>query len=203
MPITVPTVGQTTWGAPLNAAVASLGQSGFDPVDLGYKVWNFPNYQTSLVTGTALTSGTVVMMRMPRLVQAESLTKVAVHCGIVASGLTAGQCFGSIYNLAGTRLAVSADLSGSFTSIGVHEVLMTSTVNAAAGDDLVAALLFNGTTPPGISCCSSTSTTAANGLLSNATALFANGPTAQTSMPASITMSGRTPSAFARWAAMG
>lgn len=202
MSVVTPVIGQTSWGDENNLALSTMAQSGFNPNDLGYKVWNYQNYQTSISASTALVSGTVNMIRMPKLAQAESITTVAVHCGIIASGLTLNQCFAGVYNLAGTRLAITADISTLFGTIGTKNLTLTSTVNAALGDDLFLALLFNGTTPPGISCCASLSTTAANGLLTAANALFADGPAAQTSLPASITMASRTPSAFARWGAM-
>jgi hypothetical protein len=202
MAVTTPVIGQTSWGDENNLALSVLGQSGFNPDDLTYKVWNYDPIQISTTTGTILTSGTVNMIRMPNLAQAESITRVSVHCGVVAVGLTAGQCFAGVYNLAGTRLAITADISGLFGTVGMKDLTLTSTVNATVGTDLVLALLFNGATPPSISACSTLSSTAVNGNLTAANARVADGPAAQTSLPATITMSTRTPSAVARWGAM-
>ena len=100
-------------------------------------------------------SGTVRMIRLPRLAQAETISSVWVHCGTVGVILTAGQCFLGLYNLAGTRLAVSASIEASFLTTGIKQISLTVPYAASAGDDLLVAALFNGTTPPGLSAATS------------------------------------------------
>lgn len=184
MGITVPAIGSASWGGPLNTVLGDLAQSGFNPPDLGYKVWTHdPEHSGS--NGTALTSGTVRWVRLPRLTRAESLTGLGFVLG--AAGVTpAAGCFVGLYTLAGVRVAVSADVGAQMTGTGLIRFPFTG-VYAAAATDFVASFLWNGTTGPqlggsyagGIS-------SVVNGDLTLFNLRVANGPTAQTSLPANI-----------------
>lgn len=202
MAVTTPVIGQTSWGDEANLAFSTLAHSGWNPNDLGMDVWTHDPLHVVVSTGTGLVSGTVRMVRLPRLAQAETISSVWVHCGIAGVTLTAGQCFLGLYNLAGTRLAVSASIEASFLATGVKQIALTVPYAASLGDDLLVAALFNGTTPPGLSA-STTFSGVVNANLSTANARVADGPTAQTSLPASITMGTRTASAVGVWAAAG
>lgn len=202
MAVTTPVIGQTSWGDEANLAFSTLAQSGWNPNDLGMDVWTHDPLHIVVTSGTGLTSGTVRMIRLPRLAQAETISSVWVHCGIVGVTLTAGQNFLGLYNLAGTRLAVSASIEASFLATGIKQIALTVPYAAAAGEDLLVAALFNGTTPPGLSAATSLAG-ATNALLSTANSRVADGPAGQTSLPASITMGTRTPSAVGAWAAAG
>lgn len=202
MAVTTPVIGQTSWGDEANLAFSTLAQSGWNPNDLGMDVWTHDPLHVVVSTGTGLVSGTVRMVRLPRLAQAETISSVWVHCGIVGVTLTAGQCFLGLYNLAGTRLAVSASIEASFLATGIKQIALTVPYAASAGDDLLVAALFNGTTPPGLSA-STTFSGVVNATLSTANARVADGPAGQTSLPASITMGTRTASAVGVWAAAG
>lgn len=191
MGITVPAIGSAAWGGPLNNIMGDLAQSGFNPVDLGYKAWTHdPEHSGS--NGTALTSGTVRWVRLPRLTRAESLTGLGFVLGAAAVTPTAGQCFVALYTLAGSRVAVSGDVGAQMTGTGLIRFPFTG-VYAAAATDFVACLLFNGTTGPqlggsyagGIS-------SVVNSDLTLFNLRVANGPTAQTSMPASISSAALT-----------
>lgn len=185
MGITVPVIGSSSWGTPLNTALGDLAQSGFNPPDLGYKAWTHdPEHAGS--NGTALTSGTVRWVRLPHFTRAETLTGLGFVIGAAAVTPTTGQCFVALYTLAGTRVAVSADVGSSMTSTGLIKFPFTGAYAAAIGD-YVACLLFNGTTGPqlGGSYAGGLSSVV-NGDLTGFNLRVANGPTAQTSMPASI-----------------
>lgn len=185
MGITVPVVGSTGWGPVLNTALGDLAQSGFNPPDLGYKAWTFdPEHAGS--NGTALTSGTVRWVRLPRLTRAESLTGLGFVIGAAAVTPTAGQCFVALYTLAGTRVAVSGDVGASMTTTGLVKFPFTG-VYAAAATDHVACLLFNGATGPQLGgSYAGGASSVVNGDLTGFNLRVANGPAVQTSMPASI-----------------
>jgi hypothetical protein len=122
--------------------------------------------------------------------------------GIEAAGatLTAGQCFVGLYNSSGTRLAVSADQSANWTSTGLKTIALTAPQTLAVGSYYVA-ILAVGTTPPQFAMGAGGATTVSAGLATGA-ARFLTGPTSQTSLPASITLSSQTVTSGARWAAL-
>lgn len=201
MTLTLPTVGQTTWGGPLNTAVAAVAHSGFQPSDLGYQNWNYDPGNITLAT--APVSGTIQHVRLPQFVQPATLTGLVFSINAAAVTPTAGQCFVALYDLAtGTRVAVSADISGSLATTGLRQYAFTGTYAAALGANLIATILQNAATPATLGNQSATTpATIANGALTAATARWATGPAAQTSMPASITLSTRTAIANTIWAA--
>lgn len=198
MGLTLPTFGQLLWHTPLNAALGELQNSaGLGPEDYGLKTWAYAVMQAS---GSAVpTSGTVRMVRLPPLVVTTTLTSACSHIGTAPTTPTAGQNFMGLYDSAGTRVAVTADCTAAFTTVGDKIVAFTAPYVAAPGTYYLA-ILANAATPPAFSLCASYSATAANFNTSVATAQFTNGPAAQTSLPASITMASRTASLNATWA---
>lgn len=199
MAITLPVAGQQAWDVPLNLALANVAHRGFDPADFGLVAWNYDAEDITSTTVGILASGVPRMFRLPRLTQAATFNRLWLHIGAVAVGAVAGQCFVGIYNLAGTRLAVSADISGSLGSTGAQNYAFTAPLAATAGTDYVAAVLVNAATPPILSTKASVSAAAGNVNLSAATARYADGPAAQTTLPASITMASRTTTAMRSW----
>ncbi|MGS2588107.1 hypothetical protein [Streptomyces hebeiensis] len=196
MSITQPTIGAPAWGPPLNAAVAQLAYSGFNPNDHGLITWAYDPVQASGVSAPA--SGTIRLVKLPQLVQAETITSVALEVGTAATGGVAGQNFVGLYTAAGTRVAQSADCTTALATTGNKVIPLTSPYVASPGRYYVA-ILTNATTPPALALCASNSVTAPNFGLAVAAARFANGPTAQTTLPATITMSGITPSLQCTW----
>jgi len=195
MGITLPTVGQSAWATPLNLALADLAHSGINARDLGYKMVNYMPGAASVLTAGALASGTVRTVKMPRLTQAETITGAGFIIGTAASGATAGQCFVGLYSVSGTtgtRVALSADISGSLGSTGLIKYPFTAPYAATPGDYVVA-MLFNGTTGPQLGAQSAGGISSiVNGDLTAGFLLVANNPTAQTSLPASIDLTTRT-----------
>lgn len=197
MGITLPTFSQLLWHTPLNAALGELQNAvGLGPEDYGLLSWVYPVMQAS---GSAVpTSGTVRMVRLPTLAVTTTITSLACHIGTAPTTPTAGQNFMGLYDSTGTRVAVTADATAAFTTIGDKVVALTAPYAAAPGNYWVA-ILANAATPPAFSVCASYSATAANFNTGVATAQFTNGPAAQTSLPASITMASRTTSLQATW----
>ncbi len=137
------------------------------------------------------------------LASAATLTAGAVSVVTAGSGLTAGQNWVGLYTAAGTRVALSADQTANFGAVGEPTSTFTAPYAAAAGTYYLA-ILANGTTPPslirGVS--SGTSAVRINRGLTPATARWTTGPTAQTTLPASITMASRSLGAAAIWGAL-
>lgn len=198
--ITVPVVGSSGWGPVLNAALEDLQDNGLIANDAAFQSWNYPPFNISIAS-SAITSGTVVMMKLPSFVAAKTINSVQLHVTAVAVTPTAGQCFAGIYNAAGTRMGVSADVGSTLTAgTGLQSFPLTAPVACPAGDYWVA-LLQNAATPATLGVSSGIgSSSALNAGLSAASAFFTTGPTAQTSLPANITMASRTLAGQAWWA---
>lgn len=201
MGITVPTIGQAAWGQPLNDALSGLQDGGLSPSDAGFLSWNYSPQHISTVT-SAVISGTVKMMRLPRFTQPKTVTSVWGCLVAAAVTPTAGQCFAALVNMAGTRVGVSADISGQLSASGGTLVgwALTTPVVCPVGDYYVA-LLQNAATPATLGTSSGQGyTDALNAGLPAATAFHTDGPSAQTSIPASITMASRARSTQPIWA---
>lgn len=200
MALTVPTIGQDPWGATLNAALSEMAHRSFDPTDLGYQIWNMPPWNAVDFSSADPVSGTVVMMRMPLVTQPRTLTGVTLYRAVAAAGLT--DAYVGLYNSAGTRVAVSANVSGNWGALGMQQTAFTAPYAAVTGESLFAAMLFVGATPPKLAAAEGITSSNVNGQTTAATALWATGPAAQTTLPASITMGTRSPIATAHWAGL-
>lgn len=201
MSVTLPVVGSSGWGPPLNSVLSTFAETALNPGDLGYLTWNFPSWHAIAFTGTAPASGTVVMMRLPQLTRAVTVNGTYLYRASAASGLTGA--YTGLYTSAGTQVAVSANTSGAWGAIGVQQTAFTAPYAAAAGAQLYVAMLFVGTTPPQIAAAQNANhQSLINGATTAATAVWATGPTGQTTLPASITMASRTPHTTSHWAGL-
>jgi hypothetical protein len=198
MGIVLPVIGQTSWGDEANACYEQLQDGGLIANDGGFLSWNYAPFQIS--SAQTQTSGTVVMAKLPRFTQAKTVNSVWFAITAAAVTPTAGQCFAALVRSDGVRMGVSADISGQLATVGLIGFNMTAPIATAANTDYYAAILQNAATPATLGCCSAIDSAIINATLTAATALFTNGPTAQTSIPASITMASRTLSSQARWA---
>lgn len=197
MGITLPAIGSPAWGPPVNNALTELAVGAFTPEEHGLVTWNYDPSQMSTV-GTPV-SGTVRMVRLPNFPQNVSITSLAFHVGTSATTPVAGQCFAGLYNFTGSLLAVTADLSTVVATAGSKVVPLTAPHAAVPGNYWVG-LLFNAATPPALSCTATSSPTRVNFNLLPEQSRFADGPAAQTTLPALITMSALVQSAQSTWA---
>lgn len=185
MSVTLPTTGQVNWHTPLNLALAHLGKSIWQPDDYG--LITYTSNMEGLASGAQPASGGVRLRRI-RLIQPETITNLHIAVTVAGITLTAGQSFLGLYTTSGTRVAVTADQSGSWTSTGFKTAALTSPYAAAAGD-YFAAIVTNGATTPTLAQESALATFTANaGLAAGSSAFSMSGPAAQTSLPASINM---------------
>lgn len=199
MAITLPSIGQTAWGQPLNDALSNMANGSADPGDLGFTQWNYDPIGITILTGINPASGTVRMVRLPKLPQSATINSVSFFIGSAVITPTAGQCFAGVYNSSGVRLGQSADISGQLGTVGMITFNLTAPLNLPAGD-YNAAIVINASGVPSLAACANAHSAAVNGTLPASIARVTDGPTAQTSLPANITMSSRTPIGQATWA---
>jgi hypothetical protein len=186
-------IGGAWYGTPL--ARANL----FLPEDAGLLAWNYDPAMLQSTTSSP-TSGQVNLIRVN---VRTPITVSNVLLGVTSggSGLTSGQSFAGLYNASGTLLSATADQSTNWTSTGLKTIPLTSAQAIAAGTYYIG-LVSVGTTPPAFARASGVSVSAENLGLSAATARWATGPSSQTSLPASITMSSNTAISISWWGAL-
>lgn len=202
MSIVLPIHGQTTWDTPLDLALRNIAVAGVHPNDFGYQVWTSdPGFCTA---GDGLVSGTVRMIKLPLNPQTYTITSIKYFVGTAAVTPTAGQNFAGIYNAAGTRVAVTADVTADVGSIGMKTFNLTAPLVVAANTAVWVAILCNAGTA--LASVGTAAVAAREGLFNPdqtaATARFTSGPAGQTSLPASITMGTRTILSRAPWVAV-
>lgn len=183
----------------LQYPLSNVNDATFTPADHGLVAWTH-DPATLRSASNATTSGTVYLCKVKVVNRSSVATNVIV--GIEAAGvtLTAGQSFVGLYNSSGTLLSASADQSGNWTSTGLKTIALGAPQTLAVGSYYVA-ILSVGATPPQFAMGAGGATTVSAGLTAG-TARFLTGPTGQTSLPASITLSSQTITSGARWAAL-
>lgn len=200
-------IGSLAWGAAVNnaftsqdARITEIENQG--PLSVSALTLNAMNMAPEYATGTsALVAGTVYMARVDI---ASPMTFSTITTGTIAAAvLTAAQNFAGIYDSTGTRVAVTADQSAAWAAAGEKNMAVTAPYVAAAGTYYVA-FLSNGGTPlaPMRSAANANSAAFINHGLTVSNARWTTGPTAQTTLPASITMGTRTLSGFAYFAGL-
>jgi hypothetical protein len=195
MTITVPTHGQSNWDIPLNTALNDLqaqilinpaSDAVWQPADQGYVTWTMdPAFASN---ATVLTSGVMALARVAVRAQGVStvtVTRLEIGVNVAGITLTAGQNLAALYDSTGARLAITADQSATWNSIGHKSMNLTAPVNVAAGYYWIG-LVSVGATPPQIL----RATTAAAGSLNSrttaATTRFGTFGAALTSPPTSF-----------------
>ena len=183
-----------------NGRVTTLENNGnFTYTSGGYLGWN---YDPAMGSGSsALTLAALHMIRID-LHAAATINNVVGGVQVIGATLTAGQNLAGLYDASGTLLAQTADQSASWVSTGHKVMALTAPVSAAAGTYYVG-LLSNGTTAPSFlrSVGAAASAVTINVNLPMTTARWTTA-TGGTSLPASVTMSGRTLNGSAIWAGL-
>lgn len=182
MVVTIPTIGQTPWGATLNAVLGqALGEVIAD--DRGLIAWS---WDPSLQPGAGNPTTGVLNLTRVQIRRPVTITNLVASVAVAGVTLTAGQNFGALYDSAGTRVGVTADQTAAWGSAGNKTMALTASYLAAQGFYWVA-LLSNGTTAPQF-VRAPTSTSGLNNLGATvATAFSGTFGAAQTTTPASIT----------------
>lgn len=191
--------GGTIQSGLLQYPLSTQNDGTFTPADHGLLTWTH-DPATLRSASNATTSGTVYLCKVKITERSSVVSNVLVGIEVAGATLTAGQSLVGLYNSSGTRLAQSADQSANWTSTGLKTIALTAPQTLAVGYYYVA-ILSVGTTPPQFAMGAGGSTSV-NAGLTTATSRFLTGPTAQTSLPASITLGSQTPTSGARWAAL-
>lgn len=193
-------IGSANWGGPLNSAIVEL-DSNQEPkaADQDMIAWQF-DPATNMVA-TAITSGTVSWSKI-WIRQPVTITNVCVAIGTVGASLVAGQNFAGLYDPAGNRVGVTADQTAAWGTTGFKEMALLVPVLVNTPTYLYVAVLSNAGTTPAFARGSALTAAIPNAKLTATNARFATGPTTQTTLPVSVTMSGRTLSGNALWAAV-
>ncbi|MFJ4649460.1 hypothetical protein ACIP6Q_39000 [Streptomyces bobili] len=183
-----------TWTSP-----AAPGNT-WAPLDHGLTAWTF-DPASCTGSGTTLSAGFIYLVELI-LRQPATISRVHAVLGAAGAGLTAGHCLAGLYDTAGNRVAVTADMATTWNSAGNKSMLLTAPYAAPAGKYYVA-LLFNGTTSPSFACGSThgATFTPGNAALSAGNYRFCRSSAGQTALPATIALAGFTPDANNVWAA--
>lgn len=183
----------------LQYPLSTVNNPTFTAPDQNLIAWT---YDPSLIRGTgiATVSGTVYLMKVKIVNRATVVTSISMGIETAGATLTAGQSLLGLYDSTGTRLGVTADQSANWTSTGMKTVALTAPVTLNVGTYYVA-MLSVGTTPPQFATAAGGNVNISVGLTSG-NLRYIIGPTAQTSLPASITLTSFTGSTASRWAAL-
>jgi hypothetical protein len=176
------------------ATAAALGQV---PGDSGYAAWSS---DPAAVGGTSsLTAGVVYLQK---IVTRGVKTITNLHCAVAATGtMTAAQNFLAVFDLTGTRLAVTADITAALAAVGeVKAALTAALVNLAAGTYYLG-LLPNGSPMATFARGGPVVSGLGNANATAGTQRAAVHGTAQTTMPTSLTMSSLANTGNAPWLA--
>lgn len=202
MPIVLPTHGQSLWDNPLDLALRHLASANFLPNDHGYLNWSQDPATCNGSSNPA--AGNVRMVKFPALPQSYTISTLTVFVAAAGVALTVGQNFGGLYDAAGVRVAVTADQSAVWNTTGLKNMALTVPYVVPSGANVWGAIVYNGTSM------SVSGTTAVSGqgdlINANLTAAnyrYTNNPTAQTSLPANVTMGTRITTPQATWMAAG
>lgn len=205
MDIVLPVAGSADWDVPLNLALTTLdtnvatARRGSKPADQNFLGWGYdPEHASST---NILTSGTVYLHKL-WLSSGTTVTNLGWTITTAGATLTAGQSLMGLYNAAGSRLAQTADQAAAWTSTGFKYPALTGSVAIATSAYYYVAILSVGTTPPTGASSPGLQTTY-NANVTGANLRHAVGATAQTSLPASITMASNTSTGVSTWAVAG
>lgn len=173
-------------GIEFNTKAPTPGYS-WTPEDMGLMAMTY--LPESTYTGGAPTSGRIEMSRI-RVETAGQTTGVSYCISTIGSGLTASQSYLALFDTSGTRLAITADLSGTFAgTIGTKTEAWAAAATITPGDYFIA-VMCNGTTPVQFRRCDNyitqngTKTTPIAGLR-----IIRTSSTSNTSIPASVDFS--------------
>lgn len=174
----------------------------FGPGDHGLLAWTMDPGASS-ANGTNLSAGFIYMLQVV-LRQPATISKINLVLGAAGATLTANQCLAGLYDSSGNRVAITADMSTTWNSAGNKTMNLTSSYTAAPGKYYIA-LLFNGTTSPTFACGSTLGAafTPGNANLSAGSYRWCRSASGQTTLPASVVLSGYTPDANNVYAGVG
>lgn len=184
----------------LQYPLSTVNDATFTPADHGLLSWNYDPAMCG-AGSTGSTAGTVYLMKIKIVNRSTVVTNILMSVTAAGATLTAGQNFAGLYSSSGTLLSATADQSAVWNSTGLKTMALSAPQTLAVGTYYVA-FVSNGTTPPSFMRGADISASGVNAGLTVSTGRFLTGPTAQTSLPASITMGSNSTVQTARWVAL-
>lgn len=167
----------------------------------GFATWN---YDSELPIGTGAgvnVSGTIYLHKV-YLAQGQTITGAATGVQTAGATLTSGQNLMGLYDSSGNRVAVTADQSAVWTSTGYKSANFTASYSVTTAGFFYVAILAVGTTPPAFYQAANALSVLFNANVAAGSFRHCTGPTAQTSLPATITLGSTSASTFNTWIAL-
>jgi hypothetical protein len=170
------------------------------PRDQNLLAWTYdPIMQSS---SSALTAGTVYMIRV-QVFEPCWVSDIVLEVVDAGQSLVASENFAGLYSASGAQIAVTADQSSTWASVGGKSMPLAGGPFYVQAGYVYVAVVSNATgTLPSIGRCTVQGAASINAGLSAATSRYATGPTGQKTLPATITMSSLSPLANSFWAAL-
>lgn len=158
--------------------------------------WNYDSESQN--GGNSLTLGTVFLHKI-YIPAGSTINNLGTNVTVAGNTLTYARA--ALFNGSGTQLGISVDQTTNWASTGFKVNATTAPIAISTAGFYYVALLNTGTTAATMSSTPGTSN-AFNANTSGATLRHATGPTAQSSMPASITMSSNVSTGASIWCAV-
>jgi hypothetical protein len=179
-----------------NTNITALQGRGNDSLVQGFISWNYDSEIQN--GGNLITLGTVFLHKLyiPAGPTINNLGAV-----VTTAGNTLTYARAALFNGSGTQLGISVDQTTNWASTGFKVNATTAPISISTAGFYYVALLNTGTTGATFASTPGTSN-AFNANTTGATLRHATGPTGQTSMPASITMSSNISTGASIWCAV-
>lgn len=176
-----------------NTNITALQGRWNDSAIQNFISWNYDSEAQN--GGNSLTLGTVFLHKI-YIPAGVSINNLGTNVTTAGSALTYARA--ALFNGSGTQLGLSVDQTTLWTSTGFKVNALSAPVAISTAGFYYVALLNTGTTAAQMSSTPGTSN-AFNANTTGATLRHATGPTGQTSMPASITMSSNISTGASIW----
>lgn len=191
--------GGTIQAGLLQYPLSTVNESDFTHADHNLLSWT-QDPATCPASSGAGTSGTLYLSKIKITSRSTVVSNILYAVSNTPVGLTAGQNFVGLYNSSGTLLASSADQTTNFGSAGLKTAAITPQT-LAVGNYYVAFLSNAATTNPSFMAGSNGFQTGLNPGLTVSTGRALSYGSAQTALPASVTLGSAGFSGNLRWAA--
>lgn len=177
----------TSAGTPGTWSAVGAGPPVADATLNGLLAWTFDDVCCDVSGGTGVTigSGTLYLEKVEVPV-ARSVTSIVARIVTAGSGLTGGENFAGIYNLAGTRLGTTADQTTPWASAGSITMAISGGPILLPAATYYIAILVNGTTPPVWMGKGASGNDRFNNPPSVSQKRFSQGPASQITLPSTI-----------------
>jgi hypothetical protein len=186
--------GATSDAAPTVAAhlarkdYVDLKAPDFLPADNGMLAWNFDPMEgvTNPTTGPVSQTVYTLKVKIPK-----DMTVSNIVVAVTAAGVTFTSSSAALYNAStGAKIVETASMNAVWNSTGIKTMAIAAT--ALTAGYVIVAIRATATTPPKFGGVNAPSVDLGNVGLGASDLRFASGPTSQTSLPSSITLSSRS-----------